>query len=437
MTLRVGIVGAGPAGIIAALKAAAQGAVVHLYDTNQAVGRKLTVAGNGRCNLTNADLRPEVYTSDAPMALAAVLARYGYLALLADLEALGIPTYATPDGWTYPVSNSGAAVIELLTVALEQAGVQVRLMTKVTGLRLLGGPPPPPKATRTSPGGGEAVVGAGPCHGFALELGHSPQRDVHDCVIIAAGGMASEALGSRGDCLPMLAQLGHTVLPVRPALSPLTADMRPVHALQGVRLDVALRLYADGALLGESLGNLMFTQGGLSGPAPMDLAHLVSANQGGALEARIDLVPAHAAQLEEALALGQARNTPAAVALMGFMPPKLAPVLLRLAGLPDDVRLGNLDPAALARLRQQAHGLMVRVTGTRPLSQSQLSTGGVPLTEVDPATMESRVVPGLYLAGELLNVIGPCGGFNLHWAWASGAVAGRAAGAESGPAAGV
>ena len=86
---------------------------------------------------------------------------------------------------------------------------------------------------------------------------------------------------------------------------------------------------------------------------------------------------------------------------------------------------------------QQVHGLAVRVTGTRPLSQSQLSTGGVPLAEVDPATMESRVVPGLYLAGELLNVIGPCGGYNLHWAWASGAVAGRAAGAESGPAAGV
>jgi hypothetical protein len=195
-----------------------------------------------------------------------------------------------------------------------------------------------------------------------------------------------------------------------------------------VRLDVALRLYADGALLGESLGNLMFTQGGLSGPAPMDLAHLVSVNPGAALEARIDLVPAHAAQLEDALAIGQARNTPAAVALMGFMPPKLPPVLLRLAGLPEGVRLGALDRAALARLREQVHGLAVRVTGTRPLSQSQLSTGGVPLAEVDPATMESRVVPGLYLAGELLNVSGPCGGYNLHWAWASGAVAGLAAG---------
>ena len=441
MTLRVGIVGAGPAGIMAALKAAAQGAVVHLYDTNQAVGRKLTVAGNGRCNLSNADLRSEVYASDAPDALAAVLRRYGYLALLADLEGLGIYTYATPDGWTYPVSNSGAAVVEILAVALEQAGVQVRLMTKVTGLRLLGGPPPPPppppKATRTSPGGGEAVVGAGPRHGFALELGHSPQRDVHDRVIIAAGGIASEALGSRGDCLPMLARLGHTLLPVRPALAPLTGDMRSLQKLQGVRLDVALRLYADGALLGESLGNLMFTQGGLSGPAPMDLAHLVSGNLDAALEARIDLVPAHAAQLDEALALGQARNTPAAVALMGFMPPKLPPVLLRLAGLAEDARLGEVDRAALARLRQQVHGLAVQVTGTRPLSQSQLSTGGVPLAEVEPATMESRVVPGLYLAGELLNVIGPCGGYNLHWAWASGAVAGRAAGAESGPAAGV
>jgi len=160
----------------------------------------------------------------------------------------------------------------------------------------------------------------------------------------------------------------------------------------------------------------------------MDLAHLVSANPGAALEARIDLVPAHAAQLEEALAQGQARNTPAAVALMGFMPPKLPPVLLRLAGLSEGVRLGDLDAAAVARLRQQVHGLALRVTGTRPLSQSQLSTGGVPLAEVDPATLASRLVPGLYLAGETLNVVGPCGGYNLHWAWASGAVAGLAAG---------
>ena len=415
MTLRVGIVGAGPSGIMAALKAASQGAVVHLYDTNQTVGRKLTVAGNGRCNLSNAEVRPEAYASDAPDALAAVLRRYGYLDLLADLEALGIYTYATDDGWTYPVSNSGAAVVELLTVALEQAGVHLHLLTKVTAIRPLSQAP-----ALSQEGGGERT--------FALELGHSAQCDVHDRVIVAAGGMASEALGSRGDCLPMLAQLGHTVLPVRPALSPLTADMRPVHALQGVRLDVALRLYAEGAPVGESLGNLMFTKGGLSGPAPMDLAHLVSANPGAALEARIDLVPAHAAQLEEALAQGQARNTPAAVALMGFMPPKLPPVLLRLAGLPAGVGLGDLDAAALARLRQQVHGLALRVTGTRPLSQSQLSTGGVPLAEVDPATLASRLVPGLYLAGETLNVVGPCGGYNLHWAWASGAVAGLAAG---------
>lgn len=398
----VGIVGAGPAGIMAALKAASLGADVHLYDTNQSVGRKLTVAGNGRCNLTNANVRPEAYTTDDPMALAAALSRYGYPELLADLNDLGIPTYATPDGWTYPMSNSGAAVVEILTEALRQAGVHMRLLTKITAIQRRG-------------------------NSFALELGNSPHHDRHDRMIVASGGMAYGALGSRGECFPMLESLGHTILPVRPALSPLTADMRALHKLQGVRLDVSLSLYAEGRLLGQSLGNLMFTQGGLSGPAPMNVAHLVSIHPDATLEARIDLVPFHAKVLEELLDRGRACNTPATVVLAALMPPKLPPVLLRLAGLPADARLGILNDAELARLRRQVHALTVRVTGTRPLSQSQLSTGGVPLAEVDPATMASRLVPGLHLAGEVLNVVGPCGGYNLHWAMASGAIAGLGA----------
>ncbi len=405
-TRTIGVVGAGAAGIMASLKAASLGATVYLYDTNRIVGRKLTVAGNGRCNLTNANLSPEAYATDDAPALARVLGHYGYPQLLADLDAVGIPTYATWDGWTYPVSNSGAAVAEIFAEALVQAGVHLRLLTKVTAIERHG-------------------------NAWALEIGNSPKHDIHRRLIVASGGMAYGALGSRGECFSMLKALGHTILPVRPALVPLTTDMHPprdtLRKLHGVRIDAALRLYADGQLLGQTVGNMMFTQGGLSGPAPMDLSHLVSAHEGETLEIRIDLVPSHGATLEELLARGRERNTPAAIVLEAFMPPKVPPVLLGLAGLSPKQRLGAMADADVARLRQQVRDLRVLVTGTRPLSQSQLSTGGVPLAEVDTETMASRLAPGLFLAGEVLNVVGPCGGYNLHWAMASGAVAGAAA----------
>ncbi|MGC9360174.1 MAG: NAD(P)/FAD-dependent oxidoreductase, partial [Anaerolineae bacterium] len=270
--------------------------------------------GNGRCNLSNANLDPAVYATDAPSALAEVLDRYGYPQLLADLDALGIPTYATWDGWTYPVSNSGASVAEILAYALELAGVHVHLLTKVTAIE------------RRSDGFARDR--------FALELGNSPQHDVHDRLIVAAGGEACGALGSRGECFPMLEALGHTVLPVRPALVPLTTDLRPprdvLQKLHGVRLDVGLKLYAGKRLLGQTLGNLMFTRDGLSGPAPMDLAYLMSSHPDEPLEARIDLVPSHGAVFEELLARGRERDAPAAVVLEAFMPPKAPPVLLQL-----------------------------------------------------------------------------------------------------------
>ena len=414
---RIGVVGAGAAGIMASLKAASLGATVHLYDTNHMVGRKLTVAGNGRCNLSNANLDSAVYATDAPSVLAEVLDRYGYPKLVADLDALGIPTYATWDGWTYPVSNSGASVAEILAYALELAGVHVHLLTKVTALSKAAA------IERRNDGSAGDML--------SLELGNSPQQDVHDRLIVAAGGGAYGALGSRGECFPMLEALGHTVLPVRPALVPLTTDLRPprdvLQKLHGVRIDVGLTLYAVKRLLGQTLGNLMFTRDGLSGPAPMDLAYLVNGHSDEPLEARIDLVPSHGAVFEEMLARGRERDAPASTVLEAFMPPKVPPVLLTLAGMSPEQRLGAMTDAQVARVRQQVRDLRVPVTGTRPLSQSQLSTGGVPLAEVDGRTMASQLVPGLHLAGEVLNVMGPCGGYNLHWAMASGAVAGSAA----------
>ncbi|NPV07516.1 MAG: aminoacetone oxidase family FAD-binding enzyme [Anaerolineae bacterium] len=398
----VGIVGAGPSGIMAALQAAERGARVILFDSNRTVGRKLAVTGNGRGNLTNAAVGVDAYHCADRSFLERALSAFGRDDLLTYLRRVGVLTYATHDGWYYPVSGSAATVVEALATALDAAGVEVRLLTKVDDLRPRGA-------------------------GWELWAGGGSSKIPVDRVVVATGGMAAPALGSKGSMFPVLEGLGHTVIPLRPALVPLVGDVRHLHKLQGVRLDVRVRLLAGDEVLGEEFGNLMFTQSGLSGPAPMNLSYLVGSDGRKGLEASIDLVPTHRHELMQLLHEQQGRPVPLRVLLGSVVPPKVPPVIMELAGVPREARLTEVDGEALARVLGHLRDLRVRVTGTRGFDQAQLSAGGVPVTEVDADTMESRKARGLHLAGEVMDVVGPCGGFNLQFAFTSGALAGRAA----------
>ena len=399
---QIGIVGAGPAGMMAALEAAKRGARVLLFDTNRMVGRKLLVTGNGRCNLTNEGVAADRYVCADPAFLQTALAAFGRLELLAALWDLGVITYATHDGWVYPVSNSAATVVDALAAGLEQAGVDVRLLTKIGGIRRQGSR-------------------------FVLEAGGPAHTIEVDAVVVAAGGKAYPALGSKGELFPVLERLGHTVMPVRPALAPICARAAPFHKLQGVRLDVGLAVYRDDTRLGETVGNLMFTQFGFSGPAAMDMSYLVSAHRPGTLRLVLNLIPTHRAELDRLLAEKRPEWVPLRVVLAAVLPPKIPPVFLGLAGLPADVMLAEVSDDELARVVGLLTGFSLPAEGTRGFQFSQLSSGGVPVTEIDARTMGSRKVRALYLAGEVLDVIGPCGGYNLQFAFTSGALAGAAA----------
>jgi predicted Rossmann fold flavoprotein len=406
----VGIVGAGPAGMMAALEAAKQGARVLLFDTNRGVGRKLLVTGSGRCNLANVGVAPGRYVCADPAFLECALAEFGHERLIAALDELGIPTYATHDGWCYPLSNSAATVVDAFSAALELAEVEVHLRHRVVGIRWSKGQ-------------------------FALEadVPDGARTYTVERVVVAAGGKAHPRLGSRGECFPLLGELGHTVVPVRPALAPIRAEVKRFHKLQGVRLDVELMLHQGNRKLGKTVGNLLFTQFGFSGPAAMDLSHLVSTRlvddyQGPPLRLTINLIPHHLEELRQLIARRRAEPVPARVVLGAVLPVKVPPVFLRLAGLSPDVRLNRVSNRDLEQLMSLLTGISVAVKGTRGFAYSQLSTGGVPVTEVVPRSMASRQVKGLYLAGEVLDVVGPCGGYNLQFAFTSGAIAGTAAG---------
>jgi predicted Rossmann fold flavoprotein len=400
--LRVAVIGAGPAGIMAALEAAGAGARVTLYDTNDAPGRKLLVTGNGRCNISHVGARAADYSCDQAQALETILSRCGHKDVLARLASLGVLTYATPDSWCYPLSDSAVTVADALAAALHLAGVEMRLQTEVRDLR---------------------VVPAG----LSLVTGSPETPRVFDRAVVATGGKAHPSLGSTGQFYAVLQGLGHRILPVHPALVSIEGDMRRLHRLQGVRLDAGLTLYAGEEMLGHDVGNVMFTQSGLSGPAAMNLSHLVYAAEGRPLTAAIDLLALHGEALERLLADKRAEPWPLAPLLGAVLPAKVPPVLLAVTGLGPDTRLNQLNDARLDAVLAVARDLRIRVTGTRDYAFAQLSSGGVPLAEIEPQGMASRLVPGLHLAGEVLNVLGPCGGYNLLFAQASGILAGRGA----------
>ncbi|HQF62401.1 MAG TPA: aminoacetone oxidase family FAD-binding enzyme [Anaerolineaceae bacterium] len=399
---QVGIIGAGPAGMIAALQAAWQGAEVTLFDANTIVGRKLLVTGSGRCNLTNAAIAPERYVCSNPAFLAALFNQFDREALLKTLERIGILAYHTADGWYYPCSESAATVVDAFAAALAQTGVQLRLNQRVTGLK------------KTDAG-------------FRVQTGESEW--IGERLIVAAGGQAYPTLGSRGDLYPLLSQLGHTITPVYPALAPVQADVRTLHKLQGVRLDVTAGVWQGKTLLGTTTGNLIFTQWGFNGPAVMDLSHLISTRPGTPLQLTLNLLPGEIEpRLRTLLKRKQQDAVPIRVLLGAVLPPKVPPVILGLAGVNAEVLINQLNEAALENILKQLTCISVEIQGVRGFDYAQVSTGGVPVDEVHPTSLESKQIPGLYLAGETLDVIGPCGGFNLQFAFSSGAAAGLAAG---------
>lgn len=396
------IIGAGPAGMTAALFATRAGQPVTLVDANPQVGRKLLVTGSGRANLTNAAVSAERYACADREWMAHLFTSFGHQDLLDFLHSIGVLTFATPDGWVYPLSESAQTVVDAFDAALHLAGVTLKLDSRVKNITRSGG-------------------------GFDLRFESAPALHC-ERLVVAAGGKAYPTLGSRGDLFASLRSLGHSVIPLTPALAPVTCEMKPYQKLQGVRLDARVRLYADNKPLDETTGNLIFTQWGLNGPAVMDLSHWIPRDPSKKWEVRLDLLFKCEKEIKQRIAAARASDLPLRVALGAALPPKVPPVVMAMAGIPADAVLNRVSDAQLERLFRLLTALPFTVTGVRGFEFCQVSAGGVPVSEVDPLTMRSLIVPNLWLAGETLDAVGPCGGYNLQFAFSTGAVAGMDAG---------
>ena len=391
------VLGGGAAGLAAAIAAASCGDRVTVLERMDRVGKKLLATGNGRCNLMNTgSLR---YPGGAPLA-EAVLARCGVKEQTAFWRELGLCLREEESGRVYPASGQASTVLDALRFGLERLGVEVRTEANVTALERTG-------------------------KRWTLRTEH--MEYVCDRVILAAGGKAQPKLGSNGSAYAMLTAQGHTLTPLFPALTQIETDTAPIRGLSGIRIRCGIAVERNGKLLHREQGELLFADYGVSGVCTMQCARW--ARKGDRLH--LDLLKGLGLDRETTgTELLRRRENwqwePAERLLSGWLVPRLAGCVLAAAGVETRNRgIGQLTDRELCRVTDLLQDLPLTVKGVKGFETAQVTAGGIAWQEFEPETLASRLVPGLHACGELLDVDGDCGGFNLMFAFGSGILAGK------------
>ena len=402
--MKIGIIGAGASGMVAALAAAENPEVeVLVLERQSRVGRKLLATGNGRCNLTNLHALEGGYHGESPDFSKEALTRFSPEETLAWFRSLGLYTVAEPSGRVYPYSDQANSVVDVLRLAMDKPNI-----TLVTGFTV--------EKIRREP------------EGFTL----SSREDSYFChkVIVACGGLAGSKLGGTMSGYQLLGKLGHRSTRLRPALVQIKCGWGGIVGLKGVRANCHVKILRDEALFAQSTGELQFTEMGLSGPVIFEISRDVCFGKGD-WEARLDFLPEMSQEeLEEMLLERQQRNFPMEELLTGILHNRLGRVLTKAAGI-GGRQAGDLTREEIAQVCRTVKDFDIPLTEPLGMDSAQVTAGGVLTENFDPQTLESRLVPGLYACGEVLDVDGDCGGYNLQWAWSSGRTAGLHAGKES------
>lgn len=408
--MKVLVLGGGPAGMTAALAAARAGAEVLLLEQNERIGKKLLLTGNGKCNYTNLELDAARYDTDAPDFVRELIKRYPPKAIIRFLEELGVPPLSRHGGWIYPHAEQAAAVLNALRTALEREQVAVRTGTRILGIQ------------REKKGG------------FRIRTEEKPLYA--DRVILALGGSALAKTGSDGSGFRYAEELGLKLETPRPALCPLRSTEREnpfFRAAQGVRVPAELTLFVDNAARGRESGELQLTKEGFSGIAVFQLS--LFAGRALAEKRKTELCINFLADFTAdtdffARRLSMPFATDLEAVGNGLVPKNLWGALLRRAALTPQQAVKRGDWELAKRLSEALTAARFTLQGLGSLEKAQVSAGGIALSELSGQSLSFRRVPGLYAAGEILNVTGPCGGYNLHWCFASGLSAGQSAASD-------
>lgn len=411
------VVGAGAAGLMAAGQAAQMGADTLLLEKMDRPGRKLCIAGKGRCNLTNVASASEFIAHFGPSGrfLRQAFSRFSNSDLVDFFEELGVRTVTERGGRVFPASGQAQDVVDALARWVGERGVALRTCSPVERLLVEGG----------------QVVGVQVSRNQVSE--EKPGFYRADAVIVATGGASYPATGSTGDGYRLAQAVGHTIVPIRPALVPLETAGDVAPRLQGLSLrNVTVRVWVDEKKQAEAFGEMLFTHFGVSGPIILSLSRQVvdALRLSQRVILSIDLKPAldegklDARLLRDLDAHGKQQFQ---TLLKGLLPRKLIPVCLDLTGIPSDKMAHQITSEERQRLRTWLKDFRLEVTRHRPFTEAIITAGGVDVREVDSRTMVSRLVKGLYFAGEVLDVDADTGGYNLQAAFSTGWLAGRSA----------
>lgn len=408
MSQSIIVIGGGGAGLIAAITAARHGAQVTLIERNQKVGRKLYITGKGRCNVTNNSSSQEVlkHIPRNSRFLTSAITRFPPSEIMEYFESQGVPMKTERGNRVFPVSDRSSDVIDALFMNLRKSGINI-VEDRVTDIMEENG----------------RVVG--------VKTEHSMYAASK--VILATGGMSYPLTGSTGDGYHMAEALGHTIVPLVPSLIPLISLGDECQRMQGLALrNISIKVKNQKKkVVFEEQGELLFTHFGLSGPLILSASAHMHDFRTDRYSIFIDLKPALDEQTLDARLLREfSENSNRAYRniLEKLVPKSMVPVLVMKTGIPSDTPANSITKGQRRQLLETLKSFRIDISGPRPLAEAVVTCGGIKVNEVDPKTMESKLIDGLYFAGEILDVDAYTGGFNLQIAWSTGYAAGHAAG---------
>ena len=395
----VAVIGAGPSGCMAAVTASKNGAKVLLFDKNPEVARKILATGNGRCNLTNLKSDTSCWYSDR--SILAVIRRFDQKDLMAFFNDLGVH-FHDRNGYVYPRTDQASTIADALKKALRLSGTDIHTNEGVRDI--------------TSKQGR-----------FIVET-FSGKYSV-DKVIIATGGLAAPAFGCSGDGYRFAKDMGHSVNDTTPSLTSLITDKKRLKPISGVRCSGEVTLVVDGVTVKKDAGEIQFTDTTISGIPVFQISH----DAGRALRNRsevdvcVDLLPEFTEEMwekEKCFRLSQSRDLHFSEFFLGLVNNKFQKLILSDNGISGDYTCRKYSDEKLLSLMDELRHLRFRITGITGYDKAQVTAGGIPLSQINTKTMESKITEGLYICGELLDVDGICGGYNLQWAFTTGFIAG-------------
>lgn len=408
MGRQIAVVGGGAAGMAAAIQAARAGAQVTIYERNDRVGKKILSTGNGKCNFSNEQMSADCYYGSGTVLINRLYEKFGTAEVKTFFMGLGM-RIKDRNGYLYPASEQASTVLDVLRYELERLEVRVHTGLQVTNL-------------------------ARAKSRLIVETADRQKRD-YDAVILASGGKAAPKTGSDGAGLVLAEKLGHRIVPTVPALTALRCEEDFLRRVTGVRCDAKLTLLVAGENMRAERGELQWTDYGISGIPVFQFSReaAYALRDRKDVKVMIDLMPDYAGD-ENAQKYAsfwserwkQQSGQTMERFVTGTVNKKIGLLLLHLAGIKENEKAQEVSVSCRERLAALYRSLTVTVKGTNSFEQAQVCAGGIDCREVTDQ-LESIIIPGLFFAGEILDVDGICGGYNLQWAWSSGMTAGRAA----------